>query len=137
MGDRPPDVTDMSSESQPQPVVREALEAIPPAERSPTFQEPWQAQAFAITLALHRQGVFTWNEWAATLGQEIRAAQERGDPDSGETYYHHWLRAIEHLVEEKGIATGATLHRYQEAWDRAADRTPHGEPIVLAPEDLA
>lgn len=114
----------------------DALESIPVGERSPTFNEPWEAQAFALALALHRRGVFTWPEWAATLGEEIQAAQARGDPDSGTTYYRHWLAAIERLVQRKGIASEQTLVRYREAWDKAADRTPHGAPIVLAPEDF-
>lgn len=113
-----------------------ALRAIPADEQRRTFSEPWEAQAFAITLALHRQGLFTWDEWASTLSSEIKAAQSRGDPDEGNTYYHHWLAAIERLVREKGIANDETLERYRIAWDRAADRTPHGEAIVLMPEDL-
>ncbi len=117
--------------------VRESLDAIPEAQRNPVFEEPWQAQAFAITLALHRKGLFTWNEWAETLGREIKAAQAQGDPDAGNTYYQHWLRAIESLVRDKGVATDETLHRYQDAWHHAAERTPHGTPIVLAPEDFA
>lgn len=115
----------------------EALDRIPAADRSPTFREPWEAQAFALALALHDRGVFTWNEWAEALGESIRTAQAQGDPDTGETYYLHWLNTIERLVERKGIADADVLHRYQEAWHRAADRTPHGEPIVLAPADLA
>jgi nitrile hydratase accessory protein len=114
-----------------------SLNAIPSGERTPTFKEPWEAQAFAITLALHRRGVFTWDEWASTLGREIKEAQARGDPDTGATYYHHWLAAIERIVREKGIADQQTLTRYQQAWDRAADRTPHGEAIVLSPADLS
>lgn len=114
-----------------------ALDAIPAAQRTPTFNEPWEAQAFAITLALHRRGVFTWDEWASTLGGEIKAAQARGDPDTGETYYQHWLAAIERIVREKGITDERTLVRYREAWDKAADRTPHGQPIELTPADLA
>ena len=119
-----------------QDAVVGALNAIPASERSPTFNEPWEAQAFAITLALHRRGLFTWDEWASTLGSEIKAAQARGDPDTGETYYHHWLAAIERLVREKGLTDETTLERYREAWDRAADRTPHGDPIVLSPADF-
>ena len=67
------------------------------------FREPWEAQAFAMTLALHERGLFTWPEWAATLGEEIKRAQAAGDPDTGETYYHHWLNALERLVAEKGV----------------------------------
>ena len=70
----------------------------------PVFREPWEAQAFAMALALHERGLFTWPEWAATLGAEIKRAQAAGDPDTGETYYRHWLNALERLVAEKGIA---------------------------------
>ena len=109
---------------------------IPCDAEGPVFREPWEAQAFAMALALHERGVFTWNEWAATLGEEIKRAQENGDPDTGETYYRHWLNALEQLVSKKGIATSDTLHRYQAAWDRAADRTPHGQPIELRTADF-
>jgi nitrile hydratase accessory protein len=117
--------------------IADVLDAIPIDQRAPTFNEPWEAQAFALTLALHRRGAFTWSEWAATLGDEIKRAQASGDPDSGTTYYRHWLAAVERLVQEKGITTDDTLHRYRDAWHRAADRTPHGAPIVLEPGDLA
>ena len=69
----------------------------------PVFREPWEAQAFAMALALHERGVFTWREWAATLGDEIKRAQAAGDPDTGETYYRHWLAALERIVAEKGV----------------------------------
>ena len=90
-----------------------------------------------MALALHERGVFTWNEWAQTLGDEIKRAQAAGDPDTGETYYMHWLAALERLVAEKGVATRDTLHRYRDAWDRACDRTPHGKPIELRETDFA
>ncbi|MBS0520173.1 MAG: nitrile hydratase accessory protein [Proteobacteria bacterium] len=102
----------------------------------PVFREPWEAQAFAMALALHARGVFTWPEWAATLGAEIKRAQAAGDPDTGETYYRHWLNALERLVAEKGVADAATLDRYRHAWGHAADRTPHGTPIELRPDDF-
>jgi nitrile hydratase accessory protein len=109
---------------------------IPCDAEGPVFREPWEAQAFAMTLALHQRGVFTWPEWAETLGAEIKRAQAGGDPDTGETYYVHWLNALERLVSEKGVADAATLARYHEAWDHAADRTPHGAAIELKPEDF-
>ena len=102
----------------------------------PVFREPWEAQAFAMTLTLHQRGLFTWPEWAATLGAEIKRAQDNGDPDTGETYYRHWLAALERLVAEKGVADAGTLARYRDAWDHAADRTPHGQPIELRPDDF-
>ena len=117
-------------------VARAALEVpgIPQGEEGPVFREPWEAQAFAMALSLHQRGLFTWPEWAATLADEINRAQAAGDPDTGETYYHHWLNALERLVAEKGVADSATLARYRDAWERAADATPHGAPIHLRPE---
>ncbi len=109
---------------------------IPHDADGPVFREPWQAEAFAMTLALHERGVFSWGEWAAALAVEIKRAQAAGDPDTGETYYSHWLNALEKLVAEKGVTTQAALHRYRDAWDRACDRTPHGQPIELRPADF-
>jgi nitrile hydratase accessory protein len=114
----------------------DALPGLPGDARGPVFREPWEAQAFALTLTLAERGLFTWAEWAATLAAEIRRAQEAGDPDTGATYYQHWLAALERLVGEKNIADRPALERYRAAWDRAADRTPHGQAIELRPEDL-
>ena len=114
----------------------EAVPSIPCDAEGPVFREPWEAQAFAMALALHDRGLFTWPEWAATLGEEIKRAQAAGDPDTGETYYHHWLAALERLVADKGVTTRDALVRYHDAWDHAADRTPHGQPIELRPEDF-
>lgn len=110
---------------------------VPCRDEAPVFDEPWQAQAFAMALSLQQRGVFTWGEWAATLGDEIRRALAKGDPDDGSTYYVHWMATLERLVAQKGLTSADTLDRTAQAWGRAADRTPHGEPIVLAPGDFA
>ena len=109
---------------------------MPHDDNGPVFREPWEAQAFAIKQALEERGVFTAEEWSAALGAEIKRARAAGDPDTGETYYRHWLAALESLLAAKGVADRATMGRYYEAWDHAADRTPHGQPIELKPEDF-
>ena len=114
-----------------------ALPELPRDSEGPVFREPWEGQAFAMAVALYRRGLFTASEWAAALGQEIKNAQASGDPDTGSTYYRHWLNALERLVAEKNLASDAALARYRAAWARAAERTPHGEPITLAEEDFA
>ena len=119
--------------------ARRALAANPglPADaQGPVFREPWQAQAFAMTLALHDKGLFAWPEWAAMLGETIKAAQAAGDPDTGETYYHHWLATLERMMAEKAVTTRADLTTYRDAWQRAAARTPHGQPIELKSGDF-
>lgn len=103
---------------------------------SPVFSAPWEAHAFAMTLSLHRAGLFSWREWAHTLAECIRQAQAGGDPDLGDTYYLHWLAALERLVVAKGAGSAAELQRLQRAWAHAAERTPHGRPIELAPADF-
>jgi nitrile hydratase accessory protein len=115
----------------------EAVPSIPRDAEGPVFREPWEAQAFAMTLALHERGLFSWPEWAAMLGEEIKSAQAAGDPDTGETYYRHWLNALERIVAARGLADTAMLARYRRAWHHAADRTPHGTPIELRPDDFA
>ena len=119
--------------------ARRALAAnpgLPVDADGPVFREPWQAQAFAMTLALHEKGLFAWGEWAAMLGETIKAAQAAGDPDTGETYYHHWLVTLERMMAEKSVASPAVLASHRDAWERAAHRTPHGQPIELRPEDF-
>jgi nitrile hydratase accessory protein len=108
-----------------------ALPSLPRDAEGPVFRAPWEAQAFALAVQLQERGLFTWEEWADALGAEIGAAQKAGDPDLGNTYYLHWLAALERLVVAKGAASESGLNHMRDAWDRAAKATPHGQPIVL------
>jgi nitrile hydratase accessory protein len=110
--------------------------SVPRDANAPVFREPWEAQAFALALVLHERGVFSWNEWAATLGDEIKKAQAAGDPDTGETYHRHWLATLERIVATKGLAEPHLLARTRDAWQRACARTPHGKPIELEARDF-
>lgn len=109
-----------------------AVEPIAPLPRDPeggpVFREPWEAQAFAMTLCLHERGLFTWSEWTQALGETIEAARAENET----SYYQHWLAALERLVAEKGIASPDVIEARRAAWDRAARATPHGQPIRLA-----
>ena len=116
--------------------IAAAVPGMPINSEGPVFREPWEAQAFALALSLQERGVFTWSEWAETLGAEIKRAQAAGDPDTGETYYRHWLAALERIVAAKQLSDSATLQRYSDAWSHAARRTPHGTPIELKPVDF-
>jgi nitrile hydratase accessory protein len=116
--------------------VSAAVPGLPRDEGGPVFREPWEAQAFAMAVSLQARGLFTWQEWAATLGEEIRKAQAAGDPDTGATYYRHWLAALERIVMVKGVTTRQALDQHHDAWHRAAERTPHGTPIVLEKSDF-
>jgi len=106
------------------------------AGEEPVFAEPWEARAFAIVVSLHERGLYTWAEWADALGTRINAAQAPGDPDIGDTYYHHWLGALEDLLARKGIGSPDETARWRHAWQHAANRTPHGKPIELQADDF-
>ncbi|QLH71865.1 nitrile hydratase accessory protein [Rhodopseudomonas palustris] len=126
----------MSSQSEAAAIAAHSVPGLPRDDDGPVFREPWEAHAFAMAVTLHGRGLFTWPEWAAALSAEIRRAQADGDPDCGDTYYRHWLATLEQMVATKGVASLETQHRYRDAWDRAADRTPHGRPIELQPGDF-
>jgi nitrile hydratase accessory protein len=111
-----------------------ALPGFPRDAQGPVFEQPWEAKAFAMVLRLHERGLFTWTEWADSLAQEIQSSQAAGDADLGDTYYQHWLRALESLVQRKGAASIDELTRSQQAWAEAAEHTPHGSPIELRPD---
>lgn len=108
------------------------LPSLPRDEGGPVFKEPWQAHAFALAVRLSECGCFSWPEWATALSQEIRTAQKQGDPDLGQSYYHHWLKALERLCTEKGLVSGADMHQRKEQWRSAYLHTPHGQPIELS-----
>jgi nitrile hydratase accessory protein len=108
-----------------------SLTRLPRDEGSPVFAEPWQAQAFALAVKLCEEGHFTWKEWAAALGGELKAAADRGEPDDGTHYYEHWLATLERLVMEKGLTRRDELRERKEAWEEAYLHTPHGKPVEL------
>jgi len=112
------------------------LPGLPRDDDGPVFGAPWQAQAFAMTLALYERGLFTWPEWAQALADRIRAAPAQPGEDAGDAYYRQWLETLEGMVAAKGASSPAELQRYQLAWDHAADRTPHGRPIELRASDF-
>ena len=116
--------------------VAEALPGIPRDENGPVFRAPWEAHAFALALALHEKNLFAWTEWSAMLGEEIKKAQAAGDPDTGETYYRHWLATLERMVAAKGATSAQALEHHYQAWESAMHRTPHGKPIELRAEDF-
>ena len=107
------------------------LPSLPRDDDGPVFAAAWEAQAFAMAVELTRQGRFTWVEWAAALAAEIAAAKARGEPDRGDTYYHHWLAALEKLVAAKALLRPAELAARKQAWADAAAHTEFGRPIIL------
>ena len=110
----------------------EDFPAFPRDEDGPVFREPWEAQAFAVAVSLMEAGHFTYAEWAEGLTQEINKAQQQGDPDLGDTYYEHWLNALERVCRAKELVLSGDMVERAEQWRRAYLNTPHGQPIELS-----
>lgn len=108
-----------------------ALGPIPRDAGGPVFPAAWAARAFALAVALNERGLFSWSEWAEALGAATAQADDR-DPADPEAYWRCWLAALEELLARKAVARPAELAELQEAWRRAAEATPHGEPVELA-----
>ena len=104
---------------------------IPRDAEGPVFEEPWQAQAFAMTVKLNEQGRFTWSEWAEIFGAEIEAATLAGEGRGNEGYYLCWLAALEKIVARKDLLTTEQLAERKEEWRQASEQTEHGKPILL------
>ena len=113
------------------------MPGLPCDAEGPVFAEPWQAQAFALTLALHERGLFDWPEWAGYLTRAIRGAQADGDPDLGDTYYRHWLAALERCSSTRAWPTPLALAALREAWRTAAERRRTASPIELSEAERA
>ncbi len=97
----------------------------------PVFREPWEAQAFALAVSLIQSGRIQWTDWAETLGDEIRRAEESGIPSDGSGYYQLWLNALERLADARGLASAGELSSLKQAWRNAYERTPHGQPVSI------
>ena len=120
----------MTTLNQPERLAE--IPRLPRDDDGPVFAEPWQAQAFALAVRLSEEGHFTWKEWAAALAAELKAAADRGEPDDGSHYYHHWLCALERLVTAKGLTTADMMLARKQAWVDAYRHTPHGKPVELS-----
>ena len=88
----------------------------PADDDGPVFNAQWEAQAFGMVLALYEKGLFSWDEWASQLGEQIAIAQAEGDPDLGNTYYQHWMQALEKLVADKGLSSAEEIGEKASQW---------------------
>ena len=98
------------------------------ADGEPVFPEPWAAEAFAMTVHLHEKGLFAWSEWAERLSAELH---KPGRAANGSDYFDCWVAVLCGLLVAKGIADADMIADLQRSWQRAAEATPHGKPIIL------
>ena len=112
-------------------LLREPAGALLIDDDGPAFRDSWEAEAFAIGNLLIQQGFMSCKEWVDTFSDEIRKAQQAGDPDRGDTYFNHWMNALERICIEKGVTSREALERDKQLWALAVRNTPHGVAIAL------
>ena len=95
------------------------------------FRDVWEAKAFAMGNLLIKSGFISQKEWVDVFSEEILAAQAKGDPDRGDTYYNHWMNALERIAIERGVVDAKTLDEQQDLWALAVRNTPHGVALSL------
>lgn len=94
-----------------------------------SFDEPWQAEVFALTTYLNETGMFTWGQWGERFGVALANA---GVPiEGGRDYYLIWLETLMTLLIDLGHATTAEVEMMKTQWITAYEQTPHGQPVVL------
>lgn len=89
---------------------------------APPFETPWQAQLFALTVALNEAGHLPWADWTAAFSPRVR------DSDA---YWQAWAETLEALLAERGVANPARLTTLTARWETAMRTTPHGQPVTL------
>ena len=70
------------------------------------FEEPWEARAFGLAVALNGEGAYPWTRFSEGLAAEIGKAESQGEPSS---YYERWLLTLEKLVIENGLISADEL----------------------------
>jgi nitrile hydratase accessory protein len=103
------------------------------ADGEPVFPEPWAAEAFAMTVHLHERGLFSWSEWAENLSGQLH---KPGRAEDGSDYFDCWVAALSAILVSRGVADADTILALQQSWQRAAEATPHGKPIVRENDPL-
>ena len=78
-----------------------AESSMPRDNGSPVFDAPWQGRALAMAVVTVERTGHRWDDFRACLIDAIAAAPERA-------YWDSWVVALEHFVDDVGIAAAPT-----------------------------
>ena len=95
------------------------------------FDEPWQAQAFSVLVALQTTGRFEWKQWVEVFSSTIKQAPALPGESPHQTYYRQWVSALEEMVIRLSLMQVGEIAGRTEEWRRAYLNTPHGQPVQL------
>ncbi|MGC6392084.1 MAG: nitrile hydratase accessory protein [Alphaproteobacteria bacterium] len=97
------------------------------------FAEPWQAQIFAVTVALNEAGFFSWQEWADVFSTQLADSKQKlaRGLDGSDDYFACWENALKLLIKSKDIVAETVWDDAMEKWRAAYMKTPHGQPVYF------
>lgn len=91
----------------------EGSAALPRSSGELVFHDLWERRIFSLTVALHEQGRYSWDEFRDRLIDAIAHTEQHAmasaEDSSSPTYYEHWFASLEKLLIAKGICTPAEL----------------------------
>ncbi|MGJ8615632.1 MAG: nitrile hydratase accessory protein [Sulfitobacter sp.] len=97
----------------------------------PTFEAPWHAQVFALTVYLNEAGHFDWPDWASRFGATLARHGVVRDLNGGDDYFAAWLETLESYLSELGLTRPDLVNTLRDRWEAAYLATPHGAPVTL------
>jgi nitrile hydratase accessory protein len=100
-------------------------------ELRPPFNEPWQAEAYALVQVLIETGRISSSQWAKAFGAALREAGGQGEPDSSDTYYATLSETLQRVLVAGGHVHDGEIRQRIDDWRAAYRRTPHGNPVRL------
>lgn len=103
----------------------------PRDDEAPVFEEPWQAQAFSVLVAMNEAGHFPWTDWAKTFSRTIEAMPAMSSESASDAYYRQWVNALEEMVISLGVVAEEEIASREQEWRHAYLNTPHGLPVNL------
>jgi nitrile hydratase accessory protein len=71
-------------------------------ELRPAFNEPWQAEAYALVQVLIETGRISSSQWAKAFGAALWEAAGQGEPDSSDTYYSTLSETLQRVLVRGG-----------------------------------
>ena len=101
----------MSDQTKPDQISQEINDmddaiALPRKNGELQFEEPWEARAFGLAVALNNSGTYPWKDFSQGLAAEIGQTESAGDEVA---YYENWLKTLEKLVIDNGLITADEL----------------------------
>ena len=99
-----------------------------------SFNTPWSARLFGMTLAASNKQLFTLQQFQAALIDRIKEQEKGGCITTDEDYYSCWLEALQGLLEARNLWQPDQLREREaevvEAGEHRQEQQRNGHHVV-------